>query len=119
MGPVVRRLWPVIGYGGMLALVLGVGIMPANPAGETALIGERCGPPPLSSPRRRVWRPFAAVPLLLLMALLQCKSRPDLMEPLLHQLRGDVRLHDVRGGRDGVQLLMAFRFRWQGRKRRS
>ncbi len=113
--PAVRRLWPVIGYGVMLALVLGIGIMPANPAGETAFIGGALWTAVFASARRRVWRPCAAVPLLLLIVLLLCASRPQLMEPLLHQLRGNVRLQDVRGGRNGVQLLMAFRFRWPGR----
>lgn len=68
----------------------------------------------LVSAERRAWRVLAPAPLFVFVHLLLCIAWPQRMERFIRGVPGSVLLQDVRGGRNGIQLLYDFSYTWPG-----
>ncbi len=112
--PLAQRCWSVVGCAGLLALILSCGVRPLGAAGGMALAGGVLWSLALVSAKRRAWRVLAPAPLLVFVYLLLCVAWPQRMERFIRGVPGSVLLQDVRGGRNGIQLLFDFSYTWPG-----
>lgn len=111
---VARRYCGVFVCGGLLAALLLRGVWPFDAASGMALAGGVLWSLMLASARRRFWRVLSPAPILGFAYLLTCSMAAEKMERFIRGVPRSVLLQDVRGGRDGVQLLGDFSYSWPG-----
>ena len=111
---VARRYWSVFVCGLLLAALLLRGVWPLDAASGMALAGGVLWSISLAGDRRRLWRMLAPAPIAGFIYLLVCSLEPQLAERFIRGVPRSVLLQDVRGGRNGVQLLDDFSYSWPG-----
>lgn len=111
---VARRFWAVLVCGLLLATLLLRGVWPLDVASGMALAGGVLWSITLAGARRRLWRGLAPAPIVGFVWLLVCSLAPQAAERFIRGVPRSVLLQDVRGGRDGVQLLDGFSYSWPG-----